>query len=194
MISTHALPSSLGRRRNRGFTIGVVLGLALPLTVLLVFSLVPRDGNAENDTISPEIRAQRSALTAFDQALSPLVDTGAATVVYGMRPGIDDIYNQSLDDDVLASMAEGWVETTGTLGDDFAAIDIPDFLAETADLYRQAFDAYHDTARALLAAATSTGTERSQHISEAAEHGSRADQLYDTAKAQHDEHRQRLGM
>lgn len=194
MISAYTLPSSLGRRRNRGFTIGIALGLMLPLGVLLAFSLVSGDGDAGGEAIPAEVAADRGALAAFDEALAPLADTGAATVVYGMRPGIDDIHNQSLDDDVLASMAEGWVDATRTVRDDFAAIETPEFLAAAADLYRQAFDAYHETARALLAAATSAGAERAEHISEAAQHGSRADQLYESAEAQLDEHRTRLGM
>lgn len=193
MISTLTAPPLL-RRRRRGFTVGIALGLMAPLALLLALSLIPGGGSSEIQSVPPEIRAQRSALATFEDALAPVVDEGAATVVYGMRPGINDIYDQRFDDATLTTMAEGWVEATQRTRDRFEALEAPAFLAETADLYRQSFDAYHETARALLAAAQAGGEERTALITQAAEHGTRADDLYDAAKAGMAQHRQRLGL
>lgn len=194
MISALRLPAVFGQRRTRGFTVGVGLGLMLPMAVLLVFSLLQGGDDAGSGEISVEVAEARQALSEFEESLLPLIEDGGATVVYGIRPGIDEIHNESRDDEVLASMAQGWVAAMERVRGDFAAIEVPGFLEETAGLYRQSFDAYQEAAEALLAATRASGTERAEHISEAAEHGTRADDLYDTAKAQLAEHRARLGM
>lgn len=192
MTAALAIPSG-SRRSNRSFKIGVAAGVALPL-LLLVFALLPRDNPAPSNAAAGSLEPQRAAFAGFEDALEPLVQDGAATVVYGMRPGISDIHGQRFDDETLVGMAEGWVDATRTTRDQFATLDVPPFLAETAELYAQAFDAYHRTAQALLAAAGTTGDQRAEHITRAAEEGTRADQMYDQAKAELDAHRERLGL
>lgn len=181
-------------RRRRGFTVGVAAGALLPIAMLLAFSLVPRDTSQPTDRVAPEVAEQRQALTAFLDKLEPVTTVGAATVVYGMRPGINDIYDQRFDDETLVTMAAGWVKAMERAGRDFAAIEPPSFLSEATRLYAASFDAYLETARALHAAAGATGQERADHIAIAGEHGTRADRLYDAAKAEVQRHRERLGM
>lgn len=188
--------------RGRGFRLGVAAGVVAPVALLAVLSFIGGNDSspggasvAQNAGLSEaELSAQRDALTSFEEALEPLTDQGAATVVYGMRPGINDIFDGRFDDETLTTMSAGWVDAMEAIRRDLAAIEPPEFLSETADFYRQAFDAYVETAAALHAAAQAGGDERQEYISTAAEAGSRADQLYDAAKAQIYEHRQRLGL
>ncbi len=191
MIGTLAV-GSRRRPRTRGFRLGLVAGLALPL-VLLGASLI--GGNSSTtDAPTADLAAERQALTDFEDELSPLVERGAATVVYGMRPGVTDIHQNGLDDATLVTMASGWVETMEGIRDDFAEIAPPSFLAEAASLYTDAFDAYAETARSLLAAAEASGEERQEHVTHAGEAGNRADALYDAAQADLARHRSRVGL
>lgn len=207
MISAPSL-SGTGRRggRGRGFRLGAALGVAVPVLLFGIFSLIA-DETTSTTTASTtrsdsgaaglseaELDARRDALVEFEEALTPITERGSATVVYGMRPGINDIFDGNFDDEILVTMAEGWVTAMESARDDLAAVDVPGFLSETGDLYRQAFDEYVETARALHAAARATGEARSEHVTTASEHGSRADDLYDSARAELRRHRQRLGL
>lgn len=207
MISSLSLSGISSRGgRSRGFRVGAVLGIAVPVLVLGIFSLLASDdpststastagADGANARLSQaELAAQREAFTDFEEALTPITERGSATVVYGMRPGINDIFDGRFDDETLVTMSEGWVSAMEGVRDDLAAVEVPDFLSETGDLYRRAFDEYVETARALHAAARAGGDERSGHITAASEHGSRADDLYDSAKAELRRHRQRLGL
>lgn len=203
MTTTAMSIAGAGRSgRGRGFRLGVAAGVVAPVALLAILSFI--GGNDSSPGGAPaaqtaglteaELSAQRDALASFEEALEPLTERGAATVVYGMRPGINDIYDGRFDDETLATMAAGWVDAMEAIRRDVTAVESPAFLSETTDLYRQAFDAYHATARALHAATQTGGDQREEHISTAAEHGSRADILYDTAQAQLRQHRERLGI
>ena len=178
-------------RRGRAFNLGLALGLVLPLGLLVAFSLVPRDRSPD---VPREVAEQRDALAAFEKALQPVVDAGAAVVVYGMRPGIVDIYEGNFPDATIVTMSEGWVASMRDARDRFAGIDVPGFLSEAARLYRQSFDEYVATAEGLVAAARAEGEERGSLVSEAAAHGERADDLYEAAQAEVERQRVRLGV
>lgn len=197
MTSTVSLAHPARRGKARGFRFGVAAGLVVPLVLLAAFSFVGDSGSRPagvEGLSAEEASAQRDALRAFEEALAPVTETGASTVVYGMRPGIDDIHAERLDDETLTSMAAGWVQAMTEVREDFAAVEAPGFLEETVGLYREAFDTYLATAQSLRAAAQATGEERAGHISDAAEAGERADGLYDAAKAELAKHRERLGL
>lgn len=207
MISTLSLSGAANRGgRRRGFRLGAALGVAVPVLLLGIFSLLGGDDTSTTTASTAaadganagfseaELATQRDAFTEFEEALTPITERGAATVVYGMRPGIDDIFTGNIDDETLVTMSEGWVTAMESARDDLAAVEVPGFLSETGDLYRQAFDEYVETARALHAAAGATGDQRSELITTAAEHGNRADDLYDRAQAELRRHRQRLGL
>lgn len=179
-----------GRRRQRSFRLGVAIGLLLPVGLLLAFSLVSGGGSPETTSTNAALAARQRALSDFEDALEPITEAGAATVVYGMRPGINDINGQRFGDETLVGMAEGWVQAMNAVREDFAAVAVPEFLAGVAELYRQSFDEYVATAEALLDAARASGDARSEHINRAAAHGTRADELYNDARAELEGYRQ----
>lgn len=193
MIGTFALGRGSLRTR-RSFRVGVVAGVGLPVLVLAVFSVLPRGGSSTGEAVSPEVAAQRQAFSDFDEALGPIIADGAATVVYGMRPGINDIYDARFDAAALTAMAEGWVGAMERVREEFAQVEVPAFLWEVADLYAASFDSYVKTARRLHAAAQVSGEQRAQGVTRAAEHGTEADDLYDAAQAELERHRGRLGL
>lgn len=197
MMSTVSARRRGHRGRARGFRVGVAGGLVVPLAVLAAFSflgdndssLAPVQGLSAEETAS-----QRDALAEFEDALAPIREQGASTVVYGMRPGIDDIYGERFDTETLTSMAAGWVSAMRDARERLAAVKVPPYLEETVGLYGQAYDAYLAAAESLHTAARARGEARREHISTAADSGERADRLYDAAEEQLRQHRERLGL
>jgi hypothetical protein len=177
---------ALGHRsRHRGFRLGVALGLMFPMALLLVFSVWPWGGGSD---VPAQEKAQRRAL-AFEEDLKPVIDAGASVVVYGMRPGIVDIYEGNFADETLVAMSESWAASMRNARKQLAVVEAPAFLAEAARLYAASFDEYVALADGLVASAKATGEERVITISGAAAHGERADELYEAAKAEVERHR-----
>lgn len=183
--------------RRRWFTAGLMLG------VIAVFAAVAAGAVLDDRTSSPSSSAvqpdgdlvtQQAAFARFEEAVDRMVRDGGFLVTQGMQPGISDINQRRYDDDTLAGMARGWRASMRSVRAEFAAVQPPAFLAETARLYDEALAGYVEVADALLAATQATGARRATLLDdEVPRLGEAADRLWEAAQAELERHRDRLG-
>lgn len=141
------------------------------------------------DAPPPELAADRRAVTAYDEALQPLLGDGGQVVAQGLKPGVADVAEGALDDEVLARMANGWVASLRDVTADVAALPAPPPLEEVSVRYERALRTYVRAAEALAAATRATGDERAGLVEAAAAFGRTADRLFDEAEAAMSAHR-----
>lgn len=126
-------------------------------------------------------QSDRAAIVSFAAEIERLSVDGGQIVTEGIKPGIADIADRALPDEVLAGMARGWVASMDEVRRAIAALDAPGELAAVAVRYERALITYVRTAETLLEASTAAGDRRAALIDLAISLGTDADRLYDEA-------------
>ena len=171
---------------------GVVIGALVSVAVVVATGRWGAILTDDADGTPGEAATARRAVTAYDEALQPLLADGGQVVAEGLKPGVSDVAEGAFDDEVLARMASGWVAALRDVAADVAALPAPVTLDHVAVRYERALLAYVSAAEALAAAVEVTGDERAELVEAAAELGRTADRLFDEAETAMDEHRNRV--
>ena len=130
---------------------------------------------------------EAEAVAAFLETIEPLLQEGGQVVAIGLKPGVTDVSDERYPQDVLVTMATGWMASLERIRGEIAATDPPRALADAHRLYVGALDGYVNTAAAVTAAASATDAERRAQLTElAAVLGVAADDLYDRATPRSD--------
>jgi hypothetical protein len=170
--------ATVGRRRagivRRPALVAIALGVVIGLALLRTGD--PRSSAADRPASGPGVA---SYLAALDR----LGADGGQVVVDGMRPGLADIAQQRLPDDVLARMADGWVASMRGVQHDVRALEVPAALAPAAVRFERALSVYVRLAETLRAAVAADGDARDALVDDAVALGHEADRLYDEALA-----------
>ena len=162
------------RRAGWHASSGAVVG-ALVITVLATLVVVRVSDHA------PARGTSADAIATFAVQIERLSAEGGQIVADGIKPGITDIAEHALPDEVLVRMATGWVASMDEVRSEAAALHAPGELAAVAARYQRALLAYVRTAKALLDAATTSGDRRAQLVERAIFLGTQADRLFDDA-------------
>jgi hypothetical protein len=139
-------------------------------------------------------RADRAAILAYERAVLPAIREGGRIVVQEMRPTLGEIADGRITDADLLDRAEAWRRVFERARTDILAATPPKFLTGIEGKWRAAMDAYLETISAFEAIAQTPSGGRDAAVSEAADSGDRADDLFDEAAALIQFHRRRLGL
>ena len=135
------------------------------------------------EVAADDVRTSDAEVASFLAELDRLGAEGGQVVVDGMRPGIADIAQRRLPDDVLVRMADGWVASMRRVQADLIGLTVPPPLADATVRVERALHVYVRLAERLRDAAAAQGDERDLLVDEAVLLGEEADRLYDEALA-----------
>jgi hypothetical protein len=178
MTSMALAIGSRGSRHSRSLRLGAVAGIATGLVVLLVFALLASRHSSSGAT---NLAARQDAVSAWEDAVHPLITSGGQVVALGPRTAAADLASHHGTDAQLRVMATGWVRRLSGLRTQIAAVPTPAQLRSAHDLLDTAMGGYVTASRDLLEAASVTGPRRSELLAEAAAAGKAADHTYDQA-------------
>lgn len=170
--------------------IGLGVVVALFAAAAVVFAT-----RSQSET-GADAREERQAgqLQAYRKSIRPITDAGASVVHHGLQPGVADIGQSAYPNEVLATMADGWVATLEGVLSEFEDVVPPSFLADSHWLYLRSIDGYLQAATALRLAVGADGEQRAQLVDLAASLGRSADQIYDRAESGVEANASRLGV
>lgn len=170
---------------------GLALGSVAPVLVLAVLGAMrPTPSSPAPDVFT----GQRQRVLAYEASVQPLLEDAGRVVALGLRPGVTDISEGAFADDVLVTMARGWVAQLVEVRRALAEIPVPAEIRREAALLRRSLDQYVAAGEKLLAGAKTRGDQRAVLVDEAAVLGERADATYDRARSEIDAVRRRFGL
>ena len=168
--------AAVPRRRGRPLPLLVTVVAFAAVVVASVVSTRIGSGGGATDALD------RATVAAFAAQMERLGADGGQIVADGMKPGVADVAQRSLPDEVLARMARGWVDSMREVASEVSALDAPGPLAAVAARFDRAVLTYVRAAEALFDAATADGQQRADLIDRAIALGGDADRLYDEAR------------
>lgn len=173
----------MGVRQGRSLRIGAAGGVVAGLGVLLVLAVLASGSrsSAPSGAALVALADRQAAVTSWEAAVKPLIDSGGQVVALGPRKAIGQLQQGAVTDAAMRNMAAGWVRRLSSLQQEIAAVPTPDSLRRAHALLSVAMSGYVIAARDLLAAASAAGASRAQMLTAAATAGTDADKTYDQA-------------
>lgn len=153
--------------------------LALPALMLAVLVVVLVVVALSSSQPSPALTVHQ--LNGYQNAITPSMRNGGATVQEGMKPAISDLVSQHVvPPQQMVGESRGWVTALEADRKKVAAVHAPKALAQAHRLFLVALDHYIEAARDFGFAA-GNATTRQQWLQKVYAAGTAGDQAYDEA-------------
>jgi hypothetical protein len=160
-----------------------VIAVRLSIVLAVVAGLAMFRPTGPRAVLADDATDRDASVSEYLTDLERLGAQGGQVVVEGMRPGIADIAQQRLPDEVLVRMADGWLASMREVEAEIRDLAVPATLADAAVRIERAMHVYVRLAETLRDAASARGDARDLLIDDAVLLGQEADRLYDEALA-----------
>ncbi|MBK5307709.1 MAG: hypothetical protein JJD92_13570 [Frankiaceae bacterium] len=178
-----AMAFGMRSRDHRSMRLGVVGGVVGALALLLVLAVLASGSSEPRTSPLVELADRQEAVTTWEAAVHPLIESGGQVVALGPRKAIGQLRDGTATPSAMTAMANGWVRRLSDLRQQLAAVPTPAALRPAHQLLDAAMSGYVQASRELVAAASATGTRREELLTAAAAAGTAADKTYDEATA-----------